>query len=147
MDVCNYSIKMKLKINFNVLFLKLLGHKTYSVIGWSDGAKVAIMMGIRTNRIKCLIVIAIFIRVSKETLSPILWSRNTKNWDKNIYDSLYPIYGDSLQLYWDEYLNSWKDIADKFTSGYLTDDLASIRCPVLLTHGDQVLILNELVYN
>jgi pimeloyl-ACP methyl ester carboxylesterase len=113
------------------------------VIGWSDGAKVAIMMGIRTNRIKCIVVIAIFIRVSKQTLSPILWSRNTKNWDKNAYDNLYAIYGDSLQLYWDEYLNSWKDIADKFPSGYLTDDLGSIRCPVLLVHGDQVLILNE----
>jgi pimeloyl-ACP methyl ester carboxylesterase len=108
------------------------------VIGYSDGAKVGIMMAIKTNRIKSLIAIAIFIRVSNLTIAPILCSRDTKKWDKNIYDNLFPIYGDSLQLYWDEYLNFWKDIADKYPSGYITDNLSSIRCPVLLIHGDRV---------
>jgi pimeloyl-ACP methyl ester carboxylesterase len=109
------------------------------VIGWSDGAKVGVMMAIKSqSRIKSLVAISILIRVSKETLAPILWGRNIKNWPKETYDSLHAIYGDSIQLMLDEYVNFWKDVIGKYPSGYLTDDLRLIRCPVLLIHGDQV---------
>ncbi len=49
------------------------------MIGWSDGAKVGVMMAIKSqSRIKSLVAISILIRVSKETLAPILWGRNIK---------------------------------------------------------------------
>jgi len=124
-------------------FMAILGYSSYSVIGWSDGAKVGVMMAIKDqSRIKCLVAISILIRVSKETLAPVLWGGNIKNWPKESRDSLYAIYGDSLQLMLDEYVNFWKDAIGKYPSGYLTDDLRLIRCPVLLMHGDQ----DKLVY-
>ncbi len=114
------------------------------MIGWSDGAKVGVMMAIKSqSRIKSLVAISILIRVSKETLAPILWGRNIKNWPKETYESLYAIYGDSIQLMLDEYVNFWKDVIGKYPSGYLTDDLRLIRCPVLLMHGDQVFTISK----
>jgi len=95
-------------------------------------------MTIKSRRIKCLIAIALFVRVSNETLAPFLKIRSTKCWSKDIYEALLKIYGDQLQLHWDEYLNFWKDVVGKFPSGYITDDMRSIRCPVFIMHGDLV---------
>jgi len=116
----------------------MLGYKSYSVIGWSDGAKVGLMMTIKSQRIKCFVAIGLFVRVNKQTLTPIQWTRDIKKWSKDILNALSEIYGDQLQLYWDEYLNFWKDMVDKFPSGYITDNMSSIRCPVFLMHGDLV---------
>ncbi len=122
------------------MFSKILGHKTYSVIGWSDGAKVGVLMAIKSqSRIKCFVAISIFIHATTQTLAPTLATRNTNYWPKETRDNYIPVYGESLQLMWDQYIEFCRYFMETFPGGYWTNDLGRIRCPVLLIHGDQVL--------
>jgi len=104
-------------------------------------------MGIKSqSRIKCLVLIAIFIHATRETLAPTLATQNTSYWPKETRDNYIPVYGDSLQLMWDQYIEFCKDFMKVFPGGYWTNDLGRIRCPVLIIHGDQVKIYSYYLF-
>ena len=121
-----------------------MGYKNYSIIGWSDGAKVALMMSyMNPNRIKCAVAIGIFVWATKQTIAPMLFTMNTKKWPKEQFDTYLQLYGDeeTLQLLWDQHINFCKDAMNNCGDGqYLVtpEQLAQIRTPVLLIHGDKV---------
>lgn len=123
-----------------------LGYNSYSVIGWSDGAKVAILVTMKNpSKVKCVVGIGVFIYVTKKTIIPTLLTRDTKKWPKDLYENYLPIYGSpsALQLIWDEHINFCKEYCDNRYAnaygegGYLTDRLHHIRCPILIFHGDK----------
>ncbi len=127
----------------NFVIWKSLGYKTYSIIGWSDGAKVGALMAIMNQtRIKCMVGIGIFVYATKKTIAPTLFTRDTQKWPKDLYNNYLPVYGDhkTLQLIWDEHINFCKDGYNNCPEEgvYLTNELHLIRCPVLLVHGDKV---------
>ncbi|CAG2169073.1 unnamed protein product [Oppiella nova] len=120
-----------------------LGHQTYSIIGWSDGAKVALLMPyLNPNRITCSVAIGIFVRATKQTIAPLMLTRDTKRWPKEQYDTYLEIYGDedTFQLVWDQHINFCR-VAMKVCGDGLhlvpPETLRQIRCPVLLVHGDK----------
>lgn len=83
-------------------------------------------------------VTSIFMIVNAKTCAPTLATQNTNNWPDEMKKNLLPIYGDDLQKMWDGYINFCKVYVNAFPSGYWTNDLQSIRCPVLIFHGDLV---------
>ncbi|CAG2111270.1 unnamed protein product [Medioppia subpectinata] len=119
-----------------------LGFKTYSVIGWSDGAKVALLMAyMNPNRITCSVAIGIFVWATKQTIAPMMLTRDTKRWPKEQFDTYCQVYGDeeTLQRLWDQHINFCRAAMENCGDGqYLVtpEQLRQIRNPVLLVHGD-----------
>lgn len=94
----------------------------YSVIGWSDGAKVALVMAHRNPiRVKCAVVISILVEANQQTLSAFQLSRDIKLWPKEQLNTYIKVYGDAdtIQLLWDQNLH-W--IRDAMNMKFATHD-------------------------
>ncbi|CAG2108451.1 unnamed protein product [Medioppia subpectinata] len=114
-----------------------LGYKSFSVIGFSEGGKVGIHMCLKNQpRVKGLVLISIFVKITPQTVAPTLATQNTSLWPQEVRDNYVPVYGDEVQAMWDGYINFCKVYAAAFPNGYVTNKLQNIMCPVLLFHGD-----------
>lgn len=96
------------------------------------------------TRVESVVVISVFIENTAKCLEPIMAISNTRTWAKETYDNYIPVYGsaDALQQIWDTHLSFYKKYADSIPSGYWMDStqLAKIHCPILMFHGDLVIV-------
>lgn len=135
----------------------MLNYRNYSVIGWSDGAKVAILTAIRApSKVQCCVAFGLFIYCTKSNLVPTIRTQNTEKWDRDLRQNYNDAYTPKeFQKLWDEHINFCKELQVKLanTDYYnpnqetrmaiheqLMNSLHTIRCPVLLMHGDMVSI-------
>ncbi|XP_054157229.1 valacyclovir hydrolase-like [Oppia nitens] len=118
--------------------METLGYKNYIIFCFSEGGKVGLTMSMRyPSRVKGLILISIFMIITPQTVAPTLATANTRNWPQEMRDNYLPVYGDDdLQKMWDGYINFCKVYIKAFPNGYVTNKLQTIRCPVLVFHGD-----------
>src|SRR5687768_10604240 len=92
-------------------------------------------------KIISVVIVAIFIKTTKEAFETTFSTKNIKRWPVSIYNNYLRAYngdGNTIQLLWDEYIEFCKGFIGYFRSGYWTDELASIHCPVMIFHGDLV---------
>lgn len=116
-----------------------LGHKTYSVGGWSDGARVAALLaGQRPSRVNSLLLWG-FVPVMDEISSnAIARARDTSIWDPKVLETYVSVYGEQkFSELWREYVDfivNTLDLPDKFD---IRDELKKIKCPTVVLHGTE----------
>lgn len=117
-----------------------LGHKTYSVAGWSDGARVASLLAIRhQSRVNSLLLWAFVPIMDKHSCEAISRTRDTDTWDPEALKVYTKVYGGQERFsdYWKAYVDfimSTLEFPDHFDIRNL---LSKIKCPTLVLHGKQ----------
>lgn len=133
-----------------------LNYNSYYVIGWSDGAKSALLLAILyPSRIQAVVAAGIFIYCTRLNLLPFMRMQNVSLWDADMLARYRQVYShDELQTLWDTHINFIKELMNKIKTmsearpdlkdiklpihERLMNGLNCIRCPVLLVHGDKV---------
>ncbi|KAI1303207.1 Valacyclovir hydrolase [Halotydeus destructor] len=114
-------------------FMACLGINKYSVIGFSDGGRVALMLAARRpDQVKKVIAWgcnAFITQAEKEVIKRI---RCIETWSHEVRKPLEAIYGDELQDMWDSLTDQWVSHENIFR-----EDLPKIVCPVFLMHGEK----------
>ena len=129
------------------------------MIGWSDGAKVAVLTAIKAPcRVQAVVASGLFVYSTKTNLIPTVRTRQTELWDPELRSNYLDEYGKELQVLWDEHINFCKELQVKLgdleiaqpnkkeearlaTHEALMNSLHTVRCPLLLIHGDLVCLL------
>lgn len=107
----------------------------YSVLGWSDGGITAIILAANEGRdlVDSIVIWGSNTYVTEWDREATRRVRNTDNWSPRFRAEFEKVYGaHRLRALWAEYCDRyalWDDIC--------SEDLARIRCPLLLLHGDQ----------
>lgn len=114
-----------------------LGHKTYSLAGWSDGARVASLLAIRNqSRVNCLLLWAFVPVMDRQSCQAIARTRDISIWDREVLQFYSSVYGEQqFSDLWRRYVDfnvAALELPDQFD---LRDELSKIKCPTLVLHG------------
>ena len=118
-----------------VALMDSLGHRRFSVMGWSDGANVgAIMAALRPERVERLVTFGGQSFLTPEDITTFNTIRRIADWAPKPAAAMRKIYGAQLDELWDRYVAGQEALfeAGGDLYGLL---LAKIRCPVLVLHG------------
>ena len=106
-------------------------------MGWSDGANVgAILAAKYPAQVKKLVVWGGNSFVSDEEVAKFRFMRSLDSWSPRMVESLQAVYGESLAEIWGRFVDCMQAIHANGGDLYQAD-LASIRCPTLILHGDK----------
>jgi valacyclovir hydrolase len=112
-----------------------LGHRTYSLAGFSDGANVAVLLAARLPRkVSKLVIWGGNSFYTKTDLNALDKTRLISTWPKRMRESLEKEYGVSLQAMWNAYCDS---IRNRFEGNpdVCLSELCLVHCPTLILHG------------
>ena len=108
----------------------------YSCLGWCGGGSAALILAARyPSRIMTLVVWGTKAYITPNELEYLESIRDISTWNPKIYDSLFQIYGDSLQSSWSSVIASVKQVASKNDGDICKGELCNIKCPTLILHG------------
>jgi valacyclovir hydrolase len=114
-----------------------LGHTTFNLAGWSDGANSSLLLAITyPQRVRRLVLWGGSCYVAAEDLVANEHVRDLATWSPRMRASLEAIYGEQLQALW----HAWCDVLQAiFRAGgeICQQRLPLIRCPALILHGAQ----------
>lgn len=115
-----------------------LGHKTYAVGGWSDGARVAALLAINNQaRVDALVLWGFVPVMDKRSAQAIARTRDTKIWDPNVLQLYSSVYGDQeFDELWHHYVDYVVAALEYECQFDVRQELSQIKCPTLLLHGD-----------
>lgn len=125
--------------------MSFLEHKTYSIAGWNDGARVASLLAVDfRSRVNALILWGFLPVLDKETANAIARTRDTSTWNAEIRENYSSVYGDQL------FSDLWRKYVDFIIASLDTPEhvfdirqrLSSIKCPTLILYGNQDPIVN-----
>ena len=107
-------------------------------MGWSDGAKTALLMAIKyQSRVEKMIIWggnAYSLPVEKKVLNA---CRNVKKmWNEVSRAGYEKVYGDELQSLWDKHVDHYVKNLDDICK----DQVKYIKCPTFIMHGDRDLL-------
>lgn len=124
-----------------------LNHKTYSVGGWSDGARVACLLAIKhQSRVNSLLLWGFVPIMDELSCRAIARTRDTSIWDPQIKEYYSSVYGEqNFSDLWRKYVDfiiSTLELTETFD---IRDQLNQIKCPTLIMHGtnDPIVNFNE----
>jgi len=117
--------------------MKELGHKKYSVMGWSGGGLSALLFATQNQDIiRKLIVWGVFAYVDKEDYEKFEWFRDIENWGGLMKEVLVEEYGNDFFV---ESWQTWMDILKRMYSHnqgeFCAQALHKITCPTFILHG------------
>ena len=123
--------------------------KKFSIIGWSEGAKVALLMAAKyRNSVESMVLVSVFSQLSIKGLNTLLTKKSVDSWNKDKLQAYLKVYGtkDEVQKLWTRYLKFVE-----FYNQYIPDDIFKnkynlVTCPVLIVHGDKVRVKINLVF-
>ena len=128
--------KNKWYINFKS---QSLGYSTYSVFGWSDGAKTALLMASQyPSRVRSCIVWGVVAYASEKDVKAVVITKNIKFWGKDLIANYENVYGDDWIDLWTRHMDFLENIFGLFPDDFLKKEMKKIRCPVFVMHGDMV---------
>ena len=131
----------------NILhFLQNLGFDRYSIIGWSDGTKVSLMIGRMCGHgvVRSLVLQSVTTYYTQIFNKRLLWSRNVKNWERETMLKYSQAYGNEARVayLWGKFVDFMVDkFANQYPQGLLgptEEGLAQVKSPTLVLHGDKV---------
>lgn len=125
-----------------------LKFKTYSVAGWSDGARVACLLAIEyKSRVNALILWAFLPMMDKESCWAIAKTRDIGTWNEQALESYSSVYGEQrFSDLWRKYVDFCVksiELPQKFD---ISNMLSQIKCPTLILHGARDPIVNYNVH-
>ena len=114
-----------------------LGHKGFTVFGWSDGANIGALMAANSpERIRRLVLWGGNSYLSAEEIAAFQAMRSVSSWSQRDADAMRQTYGDSLDALWERYVVGLEGLyaagGDIFRS-----QLNGIKCPTLVLHGEK----------
>ena len=142
MKVRNCNL-VKTVSQFIVNNFKHLGYDKYSIIGFSEGARVALLMAAQyPMSVRSLVLSSIRTRISNNELSAILQNKSINKWTQNKVKSYLKVYEteEEIQKMWNRFIKFVEFYNQYFPEDIFKDKYELVRCPVLITHGDKVCI-------
>jgi len=112
-----------------------LGHKRFSILGWSDGANAGtILAALHPERVERLVVFGGNSFLTGEEVSAFDAIRKVSSWSPRAAEAMRAVYGDELDELWERYVSGLKAIYAAGGDVYQSL-LAQVRCPTLILHG------------
>ncbi|CAG2109202.1 unnamed protein product, partial [Medioppia subpectinata] len=118
-----------------------LGYERYSIIGWSDGAKVALLMAVQYSQcVESMVLTAISTYVSDSCLKFFKSAQNIECWGEEKVNAYLKCYETKTEIQ-----NLWNRFVRfaEFYNQYFPEDMYKnryhlIQFPVLVLHGQRV---------
>lgn len=114
--------------------MRKLGYNLYSLMGWSDGAKTALVMAIKYQaRIDKMVIWGGNSYVTPTEHSALAATEDTPGWSPSMKAPYIEVYGaETFQTMWSRHIQFYRTLGDICRS-----DLNKIRCPTLVLHGNK----------
>lgn len=114
-----------------------LGHKQYSVIGWSDGANTGmILAAIQPKCVQKLVAFGGNAYITEQDVQLLEATRNIEKWSEKMRASMEELYGtEHFRHLWSNYCDFYQDLLQKHQGEVCRSELPHIRCPTLIVHG------------
>lgn len=118
------------------LMLKL-GFSKYSVLGWSDGGIVGLILtGKQQEAVEKLVVFGSNAFVTELDIEMIGKTRDLEKWSARMKAPLEAVYGkEGLHTIWNNWMDRFFSFADRPQGDICISSLANILCPTLIIHG------------
>lgn len=125
-------------------FMSSLKFKTYSVAGWSDGARVAALLAIRyQSRVDALILWGFVPIMDEQSCRSVAKTRDTNTWDPQALKYYSNTYGEqTFSEMWHNYVDFMVkalELPDRFD---IRQELREIKCPTMILYGANDPIVN-----
>lgn len=117
-----------------------LGYKLYSVLGWSDGAKIALLLAIQNQaRVDKLVVWGVVPYASEYDIKAVSMTRDIQIFDPKSRKLYIEAYGQELfEALWHKHVDYCVSFSGNATSIWdIRKDMQTIKCPTLILHGDK----------
>lgn len=117
-----------------------LGYKLYSVLGWSDGAKIALLLAIKHQaKIDKLVVWGVVPYVSDYDLKAVSITRDTSVFAPKSRELYVKAYGEDLfEILWHKHVDFCASYYDHKEHVWdVRKEMRTIKCPTLILHGDK----------
>uniref|UniRef100_A0A023G5N5 Putative valacyclovir hydrolase n=1 Tax=Amblyomma triste TaxID=251400 RepID=A0A023G5N5_AMBTT len=117
--------------------MQKLGHRQYSVVGWSDGANTGmILAAIQPDCVQKLVAFGGNAYITEEDVQLLEATRNTEKWSERMRASMEALYGaEHFRHLWSSYCDFYRDLLQKHQGEVCSNELPHIRCPTLIVHG------------
>ncbi|CAG2172512.1 unnamed protein product, partial [Oppiella nova] len=115
-----------------------LGFNKYSILSWSDGTKVALLMAtLYPQSVESLILTSVYTYITNESLKQLLSSQNVDNWHKDKLESYMKSYGkkEVIQQLWTRFIKFAEYYNQYFPEN--KNNYHLIKCRVLIIHGEK----------
>uniref|UniRef100_A0A6G1SCS7 Valacyclovir hydrolase n=1 Tax=Aceria tosichella TaxID=561515 RepID=A0A6G1SCS7_9ACAR len=122
-----------------------LNHKTYSVAGWSDGARVGALLAIKSpSRVDSLILWGFSPVMDKEWCLATARARDTSSWEPSVIQTYSDVYGEqNFSELWRAYVDFVVKTLEMPEQLFdIRSRLSLIKCPTLVLHGSLDPIIN-----
>ncbi|CAG2117617.1 unnamed protein product [Medioppia subpectinata] len=125
------------------IIMESLGYQTYSTMGWSDGAKTALLVAAQyPSRVTSCVVWGVVTYATKRDIDALVMTKNIKYWGADLIKNYETVYGDDWAGLWTRHIEFLEKIREIFPDGFVKNDLQKIRCPLFVLHGDQDPMVN-----
>jgi valacyclovir hydrolase len=112
-----------------------LGHRHFSILGWSDGANAGtIMAAIAPQRVEKLAVFGGNAFLTAEEIEAFRAIRQISAWSPRAAEAMRAVYGSELDALWDRYVSGLEAIYAAGGDLY-RPLLPQVACPTLILHG------------
>eukprot|EP00501_MAST-03F_sp_TOSAG23-6_P002454 GSMAST32.ASY1.ANO1.2564.1 assembled CDS len=113
--------------------MNVLGHKKYTVMGWSDGAISAVIHAARhPDRVRSLIIFGGNAFFTADDIAAFEATRDVeKSWSSRMKDTHTPVYGSDLQDMWSGACDAWARILHELDGNITISPMSyvnSTRC-------------------
>ena len=123
----------------SIQLMETLGHKSFSLCGWSDGGVTAMVAAAeRPDLVKRLVVFGANSFISRVDLEKVDKVRDVTKWSQSMRGPMEDIYDkDYFPKLWEEWCNAYSRILEAKEGKICAQRLGAIRCPTLIVHGDK----------
>jgi valacyclovir hydrolase len=117
--------------------MRELGHRRFSVLGWSDGANAACLLAAaHPDRVAHLVIWGGNSYITAEDLRKWEATRDISKWSQKMRDAMAPVYGlEELQRMWTRFCDGMQRLHAERAGDVCRRALPAIRCPTLVMHG------------
>ncbi len=126
-----------------IALTQALGHESFFLAGWSDGANAAVVVAAtRPDIVRRLVIWGGNSYLGSDEINALAQARSLSSWPRRRRQAFETVYGDSLEALWTSYCDSMND---QYASGgdICRDYLSRIRCKTLVLHGDLDPLVSE----
>jgi len=120
--------------------MKHLSINAYSIVGWSEGAKVALLMAIRyPTEVEALVLVGITYYMSNRNIASLKANQSVDKWPKSKIEDYLRGYDskEEIQKQWTRYLNFAEFYNQYFPEDIFKGKYQNVKCYTLIVHGDK----------
>lgn len=120
--------------------MEKLGFKLYSVLGWSDGAKIALLLAIQNQaRVDKLVVWGVVPNATEYDIKAVSITRDISIFDPKSRKLYIEAYGQELfEQLWHKHVDYCVGFSGNANQIWdIRKEMRTIKCPTLILHGDK----------